>query len=417
LKILISAYACEPGKGSEPGIGWQWATHAADLGHDVWVVTRSNNRGSIEGALRDHGVSKLNFYYYDLPGWARWWKKGARGVQIYYLLWQWGAFRSLSREPDLPPFDWVHHLTFGAHRHPTFMGRLGIPLVVGPVGGGERTPARLRASFPLSGRARELLRDMANVACLWSPSVRRTYREAAVILCKTKETLAAVPKSARNKARVCLEVGTDAQEISPGRRSTRKQSSDQFDVLYVGRMVYWKGPHLALEALGRVLRNIPGAKLTMVGDGPERQWVQKRAAELGIDHAVRWIRSLKRDEVMQLYSRHDVFLFPSLHDSSGNVVLEAISKGLPTVVLDLGGPATIAGPECSRCVRTGGRSPTQVAAGLADELVGLARSPALMKRLSDAAIRRAREYEWQKVVQGLYGDLEARAHHRNSEGN
>ena len=50
MKILVSAYACEPGKGSEPGAGWLWARAAARR-HEVWVLTRANNREAIEAAL------------------------------------------------------------------------------------------------------------------------------------------------------------------------------------------------------------------------------------------------------------------------------------------------------------------------------------------------------------------------------
>ena len=48
MKILLSAYACEPNKGSEPGVGWHWALELGYLGHDVWVLTRANNRPAIE---------------------------------------------------------------------------------------------------------------------------------------------------------------------------------------------------------------------------------------------------------------------------------------------------------------------------------------------------------------------------------
>ena len=90
LRILLSAYACEPNKGSEPGIGWRWALGLAHAGHEVWVITRANNAGAIEHALAGRRNAGLQFIYYDLPGWARGWKRGARGVRTYYVLWEWG---------------------------------------------------------------------------------------------------------------------------------------------------------------------------------------------------------------------------------------------------------------------------------------------------------------------------------------
>jgi hypothetical protein len=144
LKILLSAYACEPGKGSEPGIGWHWALEIARLGHEVHILTRSNNVQAIQRGLAELDGLRLTVHGYDLPTWARWWKKGMRGVRLYYVLWQWGAYRHARRLHSTLRFDLVHHITFGVFRHPSFMGRLGIPFVFGPIGGGESTPPGLR---------------------------------------------------------------------------------------------------------------------------------------------------------------------------------------------------------------------------------------------------------------------------------
>ena len=78
LKILLSAYACEPGRGSEQGVGWNWARQMAKE-HEVWVVTRANNRMPIETALAWDPLPNAHFVYYDLPRWARRWKRGPFG--------------------------------------------------------------------------------------------------------------------------------------------------------------------------------------------------------------------------------------------------------------------------------------------------------------------------------------------------
>jgi hypothetical protein len=111
VRVLVSAYACEPAKGSEPGAGWNWALAAARR-HEVWVMTRANNRPAIEEAMARDPRSNLHFEYIDLPPWARWWKRGHRGARLYYVLWQLLAAahaRRLQRELDL---EVVHHLTF-----------------------------------------------------------------------------------------------------------------------------------------------------------------------------------------------------------------------------------------------------------------------------------------------------------------
>ena len=65
LKILLSAYACEPNKGSEPEIGWKWATTLSNLGHEVYVITRRNNKELIELYLSKNEYKKLSFIYFD----------------------------------------------------------------------------------------------------------------------------------------------------------------------------------------------------------------------------------------------------------------------------------------------------------------------------------------------------------------
>src|SRR5579863_8818497 len=139
VKLLVSAYACEPGKGSEPGVGWNWVQALVRRGYHVQVITRSNNREAIENDSTWRR-EELAFHYYDLPGWMRRWKRWPGGIYLYYLLWQIGALRVARRLHAAERFDRVHHVTFASYRQPSFMGRLGIPFIFGPVGGGETTP-------------------------------------------------------------------------------------------------------------------------------------------------------------------------------------------------------------------------------------------------------------------------------------
>ena len=92
LRILVSAYACEPGKGSEPAVGWNWVCQMARF-HDVWVLTRRNNRPPIQAELDGRLAPSLHFVYFDLPYWARFWKRSTFGLRLYYCLWQIGVLR------------------------------------------------------------------------------------------------------------------------------------------------------------------------------------------------------------------------------------------------------------------------------------------------------------------------------------
>jgi len=157
----MSAYACEPGKGSEPEVGWQWAMRMARF-HDVTVLTRANNRAAIEPAVAAMPAGKPlpEFVYHDLsPQWTS--LKRRLGVtQLYYVMWQRSA-RALIRAFGGKPahFDLLHHTTFASYRYPTAITGHGIPTVWGPVGGMESVPlAHVSWSHPRS-LARELARN------------------------------------------------------------------------------------------------------------------------------------------------------------------------------------------------------------------------------------------------------------------
>jgi hypothetical protein len=87
MSILAFAYACEPGRGSEPGAGWAWARMLAQI-EETWVITRRDYAASIEHALRSTPEREnLRFVYVELPERFRGWQRDLRGLRIYYLLW------------------------------------------------------------------------------------------------------------------------------------------------------------------------------------------------------------------------------------------------------------------------------------------------------------------------------------------
>ncbi len=408
MKVLLSAYACEPGKGSEPGVGWHWALEIARLGHEVWVLTRAQNRSAIEAALaRRPRASNPRFRYYELPAWAGWWQKGRRGIRLYNFLWQWGAYGVAQKLHAQERFDMVHHITWGVVRQPSFMGKLGIPFVFGPVGGGEKAPWRLRKGYPVRGWVWDALRDVANLAIKVDPFMRDTYRRATHILAKTSQSRGVIPRRFRAKTRVRLEIGVDVPAFDDGDKNSRNKRSGPFRVLYVGNFLYLKGIHLGLEAFARLVATHPDARLTLVGSGPDEDWLRRRAKTFGIETSVAWVSWIERDRLWDYYRSHHALLFPSLHDSSGNVVLEALARGLPVISLDLGGPGEIVDETCGRVVSTRGQGRDAVVNGLAHALIELAEDPAARTRLASGALKRARQFDWRTVVRRVYSEIAA----------
>jgi len=408
-RILLSAYACEPGLGSEPAVGWHWAINLARAGHDVWVLTRANNAPVIAHGLDDPEAAsgRVHFLYYDLPRWAGWWKKGRRGIHLYYFLWQWRAAALAKKEHAKTPFDLVHHVTLVSARQPSFLGRLGVPFVFGPVAGGEKAPFRLRFGFSIRGWIGELARDALNALARYDPFLRRTYRRASKIYLTSKENCRFVPRSEWPKTSIVLAIGTgpsDAPAVAP----PVKAAGEGLRVLYVGHFLDLKGMHLGLPAFAGLCQLDPNARLTLIGDGPSEGRWRRLASHLGIADRIAWHSWMPQEELLAAYAAHDVLLFPSLRDSGGMVVLEAMQQGLPVVCLDRGGPGVIANDACGRVVATDGLDRKAVIGGLSRALRSLAGDMVLRMRLSRGAKDRVAAFSWKEKVARILAEVEGR---------
>src|SRR5271154_668448 len=169
MKLLISAYACAPNRGSEHGSAWNWITEASRLGHQVCALVSPAHRASIEAASREATLKEIRWVFPELRYWPLQQGIEPKWERTYNFLWQRAALRVARRLIREIGFDVVHHLTWGGVRAPTFLGSLGVPLILGPLGGGETSPMSLRDGFPLKGRFLERLRDLSNATIEINP--------------------------------------------------------------------------------------------------------------------------------------------------------------------------------------------------------------------------------------------------------
>lgn len=355
MRVLVSAYACEPGAGSEPGAGWAWA-RAAALGHDVWLLTRANNAPKIDAALAREPGLRLHPVYLDLPRWARWWKRGGRGVHLYYFLWQGLAWRAARRLHRAHAFDVAHHLTFAVDWMPAGVGFVrGLPFVWGPVGGATGTPWVLWRWLGWRGVISEAVRELT------TRPMRRlfgdpTARRAALVVAQNHDVARRFAKARRLV--VEPHVALDLTRLRPA-----GQAREGCRALFVGRLVPWKGLSLAIATLGE-----PQAadwQLDVFGDGPERRRAERLVVRLGLEHRVHFHGNRSRAEVISTLRRADALLHPSMHDSAPWAVGEATTIGVPVICLDRGGPPVLIDGSSGSVVPPSHRLPSILAATLA----------------------------------------------------
>ncbi|MDF5728061.1 MAG: glycosyltransferase family 4 protein [Rhizonema sp. PD38] len=403
MKILISAYSCEPGKGSERGVGWNVAREVAKY-HEVWVLTRPDeSQEAIEAELALNPVPNLHFIYFTLPIWGGGWRWGSSGaMQIHYYLWQIQAYfvaRRLHREIG---FDLIHHVTFGNYWTPSFLSLLPIPFVWGPVGGGESAPLSFRSDFGLKGVVYETVRDIARTLGEQNPFVRLTAQRSSLVLVATQETATRLQKMGVKQLKfVSGQTGLSKEEIDQLKALTRKSSSP-VRFLSIGRLLHWKGFHLGLQAFA--LAKLTDAEYWVIGDGSQRTRLELLAQKLGIAEKVKFLGNLSRQEVLRKLEECHVVVHPSLHDFSPTVCWEAIAAGCPVLCLDLGGPAMQITEQTG--IKVPAVNPVQAVQDLAHAMQRLSTDHELRNWMGQARERGATaEFDWEvkgKLLIELY---------------
>lgn len=363
MKLLLSAYACEPWSGSEPGSGFH-ALMVAASAHEVWVLTRGNNISSLEEFFDDHPYrDRVHLVGVDRsPRLLRLKKKlGIAGMHMYYDLWQREAGRHATELDRSVRFDVVHHVTFANYWTRVGVAHLDKPLVWGPVGGAVNTPLNLLGQLGFRG----LVTDATRMAA--RSIARALVREpsASVTLVQNHETARRVRSGGRLRVLPnALSVIVHPEVGSPRQR----------EVLMAGRMIPWKGFLLGLEAFGLV--QTQGARLTIAGDGPDHRRISKRIRQLDLQGTVDLLGPVPREQLIARMSSAAVFLHPAFREEAGWVVAEALNVGTPVVVLDRGGPPVLVDqwPDVgSRIVPAG--SPSETASAMARAIDSILANP------------------------------------------
>jgi glycosyltransferase involved in cell wall biosynthesis len=389
LKVLLSAYACEPRLGSEGGIGWNIAKEMAKH-YDLWVLTRANNRRAIEEETRCRPTPHLRFVYYDLPHWARFWKRGKRGVQPYYYLWQVGVYfvaRKLHREVG---FDLVHHVTFVKYWVPTFLALLPAPFIWGPIGGGDSAPKAFWRDFSFRGLAYEALREAARWVEEHDPFVLLAARRSSLGLATTAETAVRLRRIGVRNVRIFMHCALSEEELEQLGRYTRAGCAP-IRFISIGNLFHFKGFHLGLTAFAQA--NLAEGEYWIVGDGPERDRLMNLARKLGIADQVQFLGRLAREEALRKLGKCNVLVHPSLHESGGWVCIEAMAAGLPVICLALGGPDALVTTQAGFKITA--QTPGQVLHDLSHVMQLLAKDVGMRRRMGDAGRQLVREkFNW-----------------------
>ncbi len=344
-KILLTAYAVNPYKGSEDGTAWNMITQIAKH-HKVIAITRENNQEAIDKYLKENeleGSENLEFAYFDLPYWMRFWKKGGQGALLYFYMWQVGIVSFISS--NKLEFDIAHNLNFHSDWTPTFLWRLGKPVVWGPVGHHHKIPDQYLAPvYSKKERFMDTLKWWTKLF-FWNldPFLGIAKRKAYKILAINSSVVDMMRLKA-DKAVIIPAVGSE-----PMNQDFTK-SDTQFNVLSIGRFVPLKGFDITVKAFAQFYKTLSdtdkaNAKLILVGKGPYQKALQKMVEAEGVTEGVQFINWIERAKLKSIYESAHLFFFPS-HEGAGMVVPEALSFRVPILCFDNYGPGEFINEEC-----------------------------------------------------------------------
>ncbi|NEO85870.1 MAG: glycosyltransferase [Spirulina sp. SIO3F2] len=389
MKILLSAFACEPGLGSEEDVGWHTAVQAARR-HEVWVLTRSYCQQTIAPYLAQHPIPNLHFVYFEPFGWTEDWKGRQGFLTLHYYLWQiWAYFVARQLHHQIQ-FDAAHHVTYCRYWNPSFIAFLPIPFLFGPVGGGESAPPAFQATFSQRGRIYEGVRDLARSLGQLDPFLRLTLRRAKVAIGTTPETAARLKQLGARDVRVAQSLGLSSAEIEALTQNP-SPAAHPLRFLTVGRLLHWKGIHLAIRAFAQA--GLAQSEYWIIGQGVERDRLEALVQALHLTSQVRFLGVLPRTAVMETMGKCHVLIHPSLHESGGFVCAEMMAAGRPVICFNLGGPAVQVTPETGRVVTA--HNPKQAIADLAAAMTQLAQDATLRQTLGQAGQKRVKAlYDW-----------------------
>jgi glycosyltransferase involved in cell wall biosynthesis len=333
MKVLISAFTCEPDRGSEPGVGFQ-AVMAAAQHHHVWVLTTEHSSQQIRSVLeRDSRAPRIHIEQVDLGlreehDLVRF---GLPGFHWHYDRWQRrAATRALELDRKVD-FDVVHHVTISAYWLRAGVAALDKPLVWGPVGGAVATPRPLIGELGPRGILTDGLRVGLRPLLGQLPPSRAVQRRASIVLAQNVETAARIHTHGR------LQVLSNASAVEVDSVSLPARRRD--DLVFVGRLIPLKGLRLAVRAL-RYLRH-EGSLLRVLGDGPERSRVERLARRWGVADRIRFEGFVPRPRLLEIVAGAGALLYPALHDEASWSTAEALALGTPVVCLAHGGPAEL----------------------------------------------------------------------------
>lgn len=407
LKVLLLIEQCNPELPSVPLVGYQFFSGIGKL-VDVTLVTHERNKQALEKVRNDEKIfyipeSTITAKYYRLVERVTVGKKGVNWpllnalAYLIYAEFNHKVYQGFHAKVLSENYDIVHAITPMMPRYPVELVKAckNTPFILGPVNGGVPFPKGFGEVARKEFAYFNFLRRLGQ----FIPGYARTYKEANKILAGSTYTLKMLKNTFEikdGKIELFYENGIADNffEKVPKPTNTR-----QVNLLFVGRLVPYKGADIVIEAVSQLSKVIRDkVRLTIVGDGSEKDNLKRQAQELGVSDIVSFAGWVDQQETLEFYRKADIFCFPSIREFGGAVVLEAMACGLPCIVVDNGGIAEYVTEKTGFKIAPISRD--NITQELTNKIQILVENEEVRKIMSEKATERAQEFAWkQKAIE------------------
>lgn len=398
MKILVSAYACSPYQGSEPGVGWGFVSGLSDF-HELHVIVEEEKfRKDIELWLSKGGEFKNSVHFYFIK------KKRNRKLRAlfppsyywYYNQWHKDAYELAVELDGEFDFDLLYQSTMVGFREPGYLWKLDKPFSWGPVGGMGLFPLSFYSEVGFKYAIYYALYNVVNslqVRLLKRPQ-KAAIRASNALLSATQENHALIKRFWGVDSFLMPEVGLSDINI---RSPKRRLPGEKLKICWSGLHISRKCLSLLLKALAQLPSN--NWQLEVLGDGPLSNDWMVLASQLKISDNVIFHGNRSRDDCLDVMNDSHIFVITSLRDLTSTVIVEALACGLPIVCTDHCGFSNVVDSSCG--IKVPVTSPDQVCTELKNAIDTLEASETERIILAEGAVRRANLFRWSSKIDEL----------------
>ncbi|MDA9027171.1 glycosyltransferase family 4 protein [Gammaproteobacteria bacterium] len=302
---------------------------------DLWVLTRQSNQASIEEWIEyNPRFNNINFIYFDLPYYLRFWKSGLRGVRTYYVVWQWAVNSIIKRIMIQNRIEIFHHLTYGNALWP--VSRYGKKqfFIWGPTGGVESVPSELSKHYEVRGRMVEWLRRTVVNTLKYNIGFNNRCKNANLILCKTEILKNTLPVKYQGKAILFTDVAVGS--IKDG-IINKKNDTNRVDYITVGRLDPWRGFDLLIDAFDLAVKVNPNIHLKIIGNGSDWSRLQNLIMSKNLGENIDMCGKVSMEVYYEEMMKSDVVVNTCLREGSVTTSFDSMAIGIPLICIDTKG--------------------------------------------------------------------------------